>query len=81
MNKVNSNLQTDELNAAPLSGFILNSHICCYVIQMSHIKGFLYFNKNYCSFIQNFYDENNNKKLKEKEDDFDKEKKCALVLI
>ena len=78
MNKVNSNLQTDELNAAPLSGFILNSHICCYVIQMSHIKGFLYFNKNYCSFIQNFYDENNNKKLKEKEDDFDKEKKMCF---
>ena len=48
---------------------------------MSHIKGFLYFNKNYCCFIQNFYDENNNKKLKEKEDDFDQEKKCALVLI
>ena len=78
INKIHPNLYSDQLASAPLSGFILNSQVCCYVIQMSHIKGFLYLDKNYCCFIQNFYDENSNQKLKEKEDDFDEEKKMCF---
>ena len=78
VNKINPNFYSDKLTTAPLSGFILKSHICCYVIPMSHIKGFLYLDKNFCCFIQNIYDEETNKKLKEKEDDFDEEKKMCF---
>ena len=82
-NKIYPNLITDKIITAPLSGFILNSHKCCYVIQSSHIKGFLYLDKNFCSFIQNFYEEkkiNNDKsnnKEKEKDEDYDEEKKMC----
>ena len=48
---------------------------------MSHIKGFLYLDNNFCHFFQNIYDENaineNKKKKKEKDDDFDEEKKMC----
>ena len=80
-NKIYPNLCTDKLQSAPLSGYLLNSHKCCYVIQMSHIKGFLYLDNNFCHFFQNIYDENaineNKKKKKEKDDDFDEEKKMC----
>jgi len=80
-NKIYPNLSTYKLKSAPLSGYILNSHKCCYIIQMSHIKGFLYLDNNFCHFIQNIYDENaineNNKKKKEKDEDFDEEKKMC----
>ena len=82
--KVYPNLSSDKLKNPPLSGFILNSQLCCYVVQMSHIKGYLYLGKNFCSFIQNIYDENNNndnknrKKNKEKDEDLDEEKKLCF---
>ena len=77
-NKIYPNLITDKIISAPLSGFILNSHKCCYVIPMSHIKGFLFLDKNYCSFIQNFYEEKkNNNNKKEKDEDYDEEKKMC----
>ena len=80
-NKIYPNLSTYKLKSAPLSGYILNSHKCCYIIQMSHIKGFLYLDNNFCHFIQNIYDENaineNNKKKKEKDEDLDEEKKMC----
>ena len=82
-NKVYPNFYSDQLTTAPLSGFILNSHLCCYIIAMSHIKGFLYLDNNFCCFIQNIYDENrieedNNKKIKAKKDeDYDEEKQMC----
>ena len=78
VNKINPNFYSDKLTTAPLSGLLLKSHLCCYVIQMSHIKGFLYLDKNFCYFFQNIYDGDINKKLKEKEDDFDEEKKMCF---
>ena len=81
INKVEPNLCNDKLMKPPLSGFILKSHVCCYVIQMSHIKGFFYLDKNFCCFIQNFYEENSGdnigKNRKYKDEDFDDEKKMC----
>jgi hypothetical protein len=49
---------------------------------MSHIKGFLYLDNNFCHFIQNIYDENaineNNKKKKEKDEDLDEDKNICF---
>ena len=79
--KIYINTTTDELLLSPLSGLVSNSHPCCYVTQMSHIKGYLYLNKLYCSFFQNIYNNENNKdnndnKLK-KDEDYDEEKKLC----
>ena len=78
--KIYINTTTDELLLSPLSGLVSNSHACCYVTQMSHIKGYLYLNKLYCSFFQNFYNneniKDNNNKLK-KDEDYDEEKKLC----
>ena len=45
---------------------------------MSYIKGYLYLNKLYCSFIQNIYNKNltNDKKIKEDEDYNEQKKMC-----
>ena len=62
---------------SPLSGMISDRHLCCYVIQMSHIKGHFYLYKSNCSFIQNIYnDEISEKKLKEDEDYNEEKKMC-----
>jgi hypothetical protein len=79
---------TDKLLSSPLSGLISNSHSCCYVIQMSHIKGYLYLNKFHCSFIQNIYNNDDSKNVNENlneikkqnqevDDDYDEEKKMC----
>ena len=83
-NTICINHKIDGLLKSPLSGLVSSSHSCCYVIQMSHIKGYLYLGKLYCSFFQNFYnnennninDNGNNKKLKVDED-YDEEKKMC----
>ena len=79
---------TDKLLSSPASGLISNNS-CCYVTQMSHIKGYLYINKFRCCFIQNIYNDNSDndnenqnnnevKKQKEEEDeDYDEEKKMC----
>ena len=78
-NKILPIYVTEKLFSPPLSGLVSNSHYCCYVIQMSHIKGYLYLNKSFFSFIQEIYDDDNNKdnkKMKEDED-YDEEKKMC----
>ena len=71
------NFISDKLLSSPLSGLISDRHHCCYVIQMSHIKGYLYLYKSYCSFIQNIYDDEiNENKLKEDEDYNEEKKMC-----
>ena len=79
INKLLPIYTTERLSSSPLSGIVSNSHQCCYVTQMSHIKGYLYLNKSYCSFVQNIYNGNNEddeKKLKEDEDYDDEKKMC-----
>ena len=77
-NKIFPDLISDKIISPPLSGIVSNSHKCCYVIQMSHIKGYLYLNKLYCSFIQSIYNNNlsENEKLKEDEDYNEQKKMC-----
>jgi hypothetical protein len=55
INKILPIYSTEKLSSSPLSGIFSNSHQCCYVTQMSHIKGYLYLNKSHCSFVQNIY--------------------------
>lgn len=79
INKILPIYTTENLSSSPLSGIVSNSHQCCYVTQMSHIKGYLYLNKSQCSFVQNIYYGNSDedeKKLKEDED-YDEEKKMC----
>ena len=71
---------TDKLLSSPLSGLISNSQSCCYIIQMSHIQGYLLLNKLDCSFIQNIYTDNNEIKIQkeeEEDEDYDEEKKMC----
>ena len=75
-------LISDKIISPPLSGIFSNSHKCCYVIQMSYIKGYLYLNKLHCSFIQDIYNKifSDEKKLKADED-YNGGKKCTMVGI
>ena len=66
----NENNDNGQFNP-PVSGLITNGHFCCYVTQMSHIKGYINLDKDYFSFIKNFYSINNTKKIKE---DYDPDK-------
>jgi hypothetical protein len=76
-NKIVQNLISDKIIIPPLSGIVSNSHKCCYVTQMSHIKGYFYLNKLYCSFIQNIYNNlSDDEKLKEDEDYNEQKKMC-----
>ena len=76
-NKIFPNFLTDKLVSSPLSGMVSNSHPCCYVIQMSHIKGYLNLSKSNCSFIQDIYNiDMDEKKLKEDEDYNEEKKLC-----
>ena len=76
-NKIVQNLISDKIITPPLSGIVSNSHKCCYVTQMSHIKGYFYLNKLYCSFIQNIYNNlSDDEKLKEDEDYNEQKKMC-----
>ena len=77
-NQIFPNLTSGKNLISPLSGLVSNSHPCCYVIQMSHIKGYFLLNKLHCSFIQNIYINNNfeDKKINEDED-YNKEKKMC----
>jgi hypothetical protein len=73
-NKIYPNLVDDKLISSSLSGLKLNSFSCCYVTQMSHVKGYFNIDKTYCLFFQNIYQDDEESKLSE---DYDKDKKMC----